>query len=288
MRVTRSDMHSQCKASTALPCPSRRSTGSRQVAAAGFLDGVKDFFERTKFENWAPRSSRAWRLRQYPSELMSKERQGAMLYTAPLLHRHVANTGCFHASRLEKHVQACTVIAAALAMRTMWTLVRHERAAQTLRSTNATCPHLNVSAHSACIQAIGVAACKHVHHHAEEEDFASSLENRIRQLSVDAQSVRAAPDEDAQPSFSAATDGDLAASLSDRIANSVDAEEPAAAASNDAEQPLEGTLPAVLLLHVCTCRVARCDAKSVRLLMCLLSSSQSAHCPTRQAACGPY
>lgn len=77
MKLRKSELHRQTGSATAFARTTRSDASSRHVAAAGFLDGVKDFFERTKFENWAPRSSRAWRLRQYPSELMSKEREGA-------------------------------------------------------------------------------------------------------------------------------------------------------------------------------------------------------------------
>jgi hypothetical protein len=42
-------------------------------AQASLGDRIKDFFERTRFEKWAPKSSRAWRLRQYPSEVVPNQ-----------------------------------------------------------------------------------------------------------------------------------------------------------------------------------------------------------------------
>lgn len=62
---------STSRASNARLSPARPS----HVARAGFddfKDAVAAFYEKTKFEAWAPKSSRAWRLRQYPSEVVSK------------------------------------------------------------------------------------------------------------------------------------------------------------------------------------------------------------------------
>lgn len=44
-------------------------------ACASFFDRVKDVWQRSRFENWAPKSSRAWRLRQTPLDM--KEGAGA-------------------------------------------------------------------------------------------------------------------------------------------------------------------------------------------------------------------
>jgi hypothetical protein len=44
------------------------------VAQASFGEMVRDFFERTRYENWAPRSARAWRLRGGGEEVWSQSR----------------------------------------------------------------------------------------------------------------------------------------------------------------------------------------------------------------------
>ena len=73
-------MRVSCQHSRAVLHPARGYTRlARDVRQqASFGDKLRDIWEKWQFENWAPKSSRVWRLRQYPSEVGSKqEAQGA-------------------------------------------------------------------------------------------------------------------------------------------------------------------------------------------------------------------
>lgn len=45
-------------------------------AQSSFMDGVKKFFDDIAFENWAPRSSRTWRLSLPPKTTQEPNRHG--------------------------------------------------------------------------------------------------------------------------------------------------------------------------------------------------------------------
>jgi hypothetical protein len=49
---------------------------TRQTSCrASFGDKLKEFWRSAQYENWAPKSARAWRLRQYPAESSSAQQK---------------------------------------------------------------------------------------------------------------------------------------------------------------------------------------------------------------------